>query len=111
MTQTENPATQPQPPSLVKRMVVGYLIGLAAISWFLIGSGGGDPAWGPYWMIRPLVITPLAGATGGLCNYFLLVYRESIGFSKAAAVITSVMVFIVGLWMGVVLGLDTTMWD
>lgn len=33
------------------------------------------------------------------------------GLNKIAATILSVIIFIIGLWMGIVLGLDGTLWD
>jgi hypothetical protein len=48
---------------------------------------------------------------GGLCNYYILSFHKLMGVNKAVAVIVSVIVFVIGLWMGVVLGLDGTMWD
>ena len=110
MTLIRNTASQPQA-SLAKRILVGTGIGLVAISYFLISSGGGDPAWGRFWMIQPLIITPFAGAMGGLCNYIIFKYREQFGVNRVFATILSVLVFIVGLWMGIVLGLNGTMWD
>jgi hypothetical protein len=62
-------------------------------------------------MIRPLIIVPLAGAVGGLCNYFIVHFYSQFGVNKTIAVILSVVVFIIGLWLGTVLGLDGTMWD
>jgi hypothetical protein len=110
MTQASNTTSQPQA-SLGKRMLIGTAIGLIVISYFLISSGGGDPAWGRFWMIQPLIITPFAGAMGGLCNYIIFKYHEQFGVTKVVATVLSVLVYIVGLWMGVVLGLNGTMWD
>ena len=110
MTETSNTTSQPVA-SLAKQMLVGTGIGLAVISFFLITSGGGDPAWGRFWMIQPLIITPFAGAMGGLCNYIIFKYREQFGVNRVVATILSVLVFIVGLWMGIVLGLNGTMWN
>jgi hypothetical protein len=92
-------------------MLLGATIGLMIISLFVFPFDQPDPAWGKFWMIRPLIITPLAGAMGGLCNYFIMNYRFLVGIGKPVAVILSVIVFLVGLWMGVVLGLDGTLWD
>lgn len=111
MTLTNNSTSQFNQGSLVKRMVVGALIGLALISFFLYSAGQGDPAWGKFWMIRPLVIVPLAGAMGGLCNYFIVQFHNRIGVNKIVAIIFSVIIFIIGLWIGSVLGLDGTWWD
>jgi hypothetical protein len=92
-------------------MLVGAAIGLLLISLFLITAGNANPAWPRFWMIRPLIIVPLAGAMGGLCNYFIVQYHDTVGLNKIIAIILSVIVFIIGLWLGTVLGLDGTYWD
>jgi hypothetical protein len=97
--------------SLTKRMIVGYGIGLLVISFFILSADKPDRAWGTFWMIRPLIITPLAGAMGGLCNYLLVGLHDRIGLNKTIGIILSVIIFIIGLWLGIVLGLDGTMWD
>jgi hypothetical protein len=112
MTQKNNLTTQPvHPASLAIRMIVGALIGLLVISFFVFSADEPNPEWGKYWMIRPLIITPPAGAMGGLCNYLLVHFHDKVGIHKAIAMSLSVIVFLVGLWMGIVLGLDGTMWD
>lgn len=108
MRPTNNSTSQPGQASLAKRMVTGAGIGLLLISIFLFSADEPHPAWGKLWMIRPLVIVPLAGAMGGLCNYFILGFH---GINKIAATIISVIIFFVGLWLGFVLGLDGTMWN
>jgi hypothetical protein len=96
--------------SLIKRMVIGGAIGLAAISLFLYG-GDPDPAWSKYWWIRPIVIVPLAGAMGGAFNYLVSRQNFQTIWLKVFAMILSLIVFLVGLWLGTVLGLDGTYWD
>ena len=109
--ENELPKEQMVSPSLGKRMLIGAGIGLLLISLFLSGINDPDPEWGKYWMIRPLIIVPLAGAMGGLCNYFLINYRSSAGLNKILATALSAIIFIIGLWLGFVLGLDGTLWD
>jgi hypothetical protein len=111
MTQSNNSTSQPRQVSLVKRMLVGAGIGLLLISPFLLSDGEPNPEWGKLWMIKPLIIVPLAGAMGGLCNYFIVHFHDQVGLNKTIAIILSVMVFIIGLWLGTVLGLDGTMWN
>jgi len=111
MAQTNNSTSQSGHISLVKRMLVGAGIGLLLISLFLLSAGEPNPEWGKLWMIRPLIIVPLAGAMGGLCNYFIVHINYQVGVNKTIAMILSVIVFIIGLWLGIVLGLDGTMWD
>lgn len=93
------------------RMLAGAGIGLLLISLFVFSVREPNPAWGKLWMIRPFIIVPFAGAMGGLCNFILIHFRHVIGINKIVAVILSVSVFLVGLWMGMVLGLDGTLWD
>lgn len=52
----------------------------------------------------------MAGALGGLINYFLLQYHHRFGVHKAIAIVLSVLIFVVGLWLGFVLGLVGTLW-
>lgn len=111
MTQTNHSTSPPNQASLGKRMLVGSWIGLLLISLFLLSADEPDPTWGKLWMIRPLIIVPLAGAMGGLCNFFIVRFHNQFGVNKAIAMILSVIIFIIGLWMGIVLGLDGTMWN
>ena len=110
MAQTNN-ATQSNKGSLTKRMLVGATIGFLLICLFLSTAGHPNPAWPKLWMIRPLIIVPLAGAMGGLCNYYLVYFHNMMGVNKTIAMILSVVIFIIGLWLGTVLGLDGTYWD
>ncbi len=111
MTQSNNSTSLPHQVSLVKRMLVGAGIGLLLISLFLFSTDEPNPEWGKLWMIRPLIIVPLAGAMGGLCNYFIVHFHSMVGVNKTIAMLLSVIVFIIGLWLGIVLGLDGTMWN
>ncbi|TKC13170.1 potassium transporter KefB [Pedobacter polaris] len=98
------------PVSLAKRMLLGAGIGLALVSLFLIGSRA-EPAWGKLWMIRPLIMVPLAGAGAGLINYMMDDFRAQGGWKKALAIAFTVVAYIIALWLGIVLGLDGTLWD
>jgi hypothetical protein len=99
-----------QPVSLSKSTLIGASIALVAISFFVFG-GEANPLWGKFWKIRPLIITPLAGAAGGAFYYFMDQLRSKGLLNPVIAVILSLVIYIVGLWMGIVLGLDGTMWD
>lgn len=110
MTQPNNSTSQISV-SVTTRMLLGASVGLLLISLFVFGVDDPNPEWGKYWMIKPLIITPLAGAMGGLCNYIIMSYHNQVGLHKIVAIIISALVFIIGLWLGVVLGLNGTMWD
>lgn len=96
--------------SFIKPSLIGAGIGLLVISFFVFGVDEPHPEWGRYWQLRPLIVTPLAGAIGGAFFGFMK-YKSSRGFNRALAIILSIVVFVIGLFMGVVLGLDGTMWD
>ena len=99
------------PTLLFKRMILGGIIGLIVILIFILPVGNPNPDWGKFWMIRPLIITPLAGAMGGLFYSFMDAVRHEGGFKKILANAVSFIVFIIGLWMGIVLGLAGTLWN
>src|SRR5919107_4752694 len=111
MTQKNNLTAQQTKFSVGIPMLIGAVIGLILISLFVFGVDNPKPEWGELWRIRPLIITPLAGAMGGLFFYFMNYLSSRGSINKIFAIILSFVVFIIGLWMGVVLGLDGTMWD
>ncbi len=94
-----------------KPMLIGAAIGLILISLFVFGVDNPNPEWGKLWRIRPLIITSLAGAMGGLFFYFMNYLSLRGSLNKILAIVLGVIVFIIGLWLGVVLGLDGTMWN
>jgi hypothetical protein len=111
MTSKNNFTVQPiNHASLYKRMLIGGAIGLILISLFIFGVET-KPEWGNLWRIRPLIVVPIAGATGGACNYFIVYWSKQKGLSAILAYFVSFVVFTIGLWMGIVLGLDGTLWD
>ena len=110
MTQKNNAITQPiELSDLGKRMLIGATIALILITIFIFPAiREPKPEWENFWMVRPLIIVPLAGATGGACNYFLIHLSR---MNKILAYVLSFFIFIVGLWIGTVLGLDGTLWN
>jgi len=112
MTQDLNLTNNPiQPSALVKRMLIGWSIGLAVILFFVLGVKHPRAEWGNLWMIRPLIITPLAGATGGAVVYFADRLRQQYGWNKVLINTLCGIICFIGLWMGIVLGLVGTLWN
>jgi hypothetical protein len=113
MTQTNNLTSRPiDKTSLTRRVLIGAGIGLVLITFFLSAVREPRLEWGKFWMIRPLIIVPLAGAGGGLGTYFmeyLLGYQG--GWSKIIAILLSIIGFLIALWLGTVLGLAGTLWN
>lgn len=97
--------------SVTKRMLQGAGIAFVLIALFLISAGAGNPDWPRFWMIRPLLIVPLAGALGGVFYFNMDHLRDRGGWRKVLANILSLLVYLVVLWLGTVLGLDGTWWD
>ncbi|GAB3935982.1 potassium transporter KefB [Larkinella terrae] len=100
-----------RPSSLTRRAIIGAGIGLLLIGIFLLGVKNPNPNWPKLWMLRPLVIVPLAGATGGAVYYFLDYLRYQNGWNANLVKTASLLIFLIGLWMGIVLGLDGTLWN
>jgi heme/copper-type cytochrome/quinol oxidase subunit 4 len=94
-----------------KRMFQGAAIGLTVISFFLIGSNDANAQWSTFWVIRPLIIVPVAGALGGVYYYYMDHLRHQGGWKNILAIFLSLIGYVVILWLGIVLGLAGTMWD
>ena len=107
----QNETTQVHSAPLTKRMLQGAGIAFVLISLFLLSAGEPDPNWPKLWMIRPLIIVPIAGAVGGVFYYFMDHLRYQNGWKKLLANILSIIGYIIVLWLGTILGLDGTMWD
>lgn len=100
-----------KPISLTKPVLVGAGIAFILISFFLFGVGEPSPEWGKLWMIKPLIMVPLSGAIGGVFYYFMDHLGNRRRLNKIVAIILSVIVYIIGLWLGTVLGLNGTLWN
>jgi len=112
MTQQNNVTTRPiHPASLGKRMLQGAGIALILISLFLLSGGEPKPEWGKLWMVKPLIMVPVAGALGGIFYYLMDYLRYQGGWKKILAIILSLIGYIFVLWLGTVLGLNGTWWD
>jgi hypothetical protein len=110
LMEQQNDSSSPSQASLTMRMVAGAGIGLFLISLYLLTVVEPDPVWGKFWMLRPLAFMVFAGATGGLCNHLVMQYHRQFGIGKTLALVVRALVFIAGLFMGFVLGLDGTLW-
>ena len=111
MTTSQNLTTQTTPQSILfKRMLIGAGIGLVLISSFLLMAPKGNSEWPEYWFIRPLLSVPYAGAMAGLFYYLMDNLRLQGGWKMIVANTLSVIILIIGLWIGTVLGLAGTMW-
>ena len=111
MNQNNLTTEQSQMASFSNSVLLGAGIGLILISFFLFGAGDPNPEWGRMWMIKPLCMVPIAGAMGGAFYYFMDYLSTRRGLNRTIAVLLSLFVYFIALWMGTVLGLNGTMWD
>ncbi len=110
MAQTNFISRPINPTLLIKRMLLGALIGFILIAAFLLSAGEGKLEWGNYWMIKPILMVPFAGSIGGAFNYFMILHFQH-GWGRIFANVLSLVAFILGVWIGSVLGLNGTYWN
>ncbi|GAA4912036.1 hypothetical protein [Mucilaginibacter defluvii] len=96
---------------MFKPVLIDGLIAFAVIAVFVFGVDNPKPEWGRLWMHKPLILTQLAGAFGGLV--FSLINRlfKSRFTRRIIGIILASVAFIIIHWIGAVLGLNGTMWD
>jgi ABC-type transport system involved in cytochrome c biogenesis permease subunit len=105
MTQAENLRKRPLFTSaLSKRMLIGAMIGLIVVGFFVIGAGAGNPEWPSNWRVKPLLLTPFLGAMTGLCFDMTEPLRQMNGWFGRAFWILSILGYFIGLWLSLVLG-------
>jgi hypothetical protein len=97
--------------SVIIRMLIGAAIGLAIISLFIFQIDDPNPEWGKCWRVKPLIITPLVAAFGFLSFYLKHYINPKTDSGKIVVFLISTFVFVVALWLGIVLGLDGTLWN
>jgi hypothetical protein len=96
---------------LVKFIIIGAGIGLLLTMLFIRTAEAGNPVWPKGWVVRPLLILPLASATGGAFAYYLIQLTTGGGWRRVLAIVLSLVIYLVGLWMGFVIGFDGTLWN
>ncbi len=96
---------------LIKRALIGAIIGLVIILFFVLGADNPKPEWGHYWMVRPIIVTPIIVALAGASTYFLDPMRYAGGARRIIAYILTGLIYLFGLWFGIIAGLGGTLWD
>jgi hypothetical protein len=96
---------------LIKFMIIGTIIGLLLTMLFIRTAEAGNPVWPKGWVIRPLIILPLASAIGSAFAYYLIQLTAQGGWRRVLAIVLSLVIYLVGLWMGFILGFDGTLWN
>jgi ABC-type transport system involved in cytochrome c biogenesis permease subunit len=98
-------------PEWRKHLLIGAGIALLVVCFFVIAAGKGNPAWGDYWRIKPLLLSPFLGAITGLCYDVTAPLRRLDGWLGKLFLALSLLGFFIGQWLSLVLGLNGTMWN
>lgn len=104
----QNTGSTVHPVSLKKRILQGAGIALVLISLFLLSADEPHPGWHELWMLKPLLLVPIAGAMGGLFHCFMDHLRSQSGWIKVIAYNISITGYLFALWVGTILGLNGT---
>ncbi|MCH5600210.1 hypothetical protein [Niabella ginsengisoli] len=97
--------------ALGRRMLIGAVIAFILIALFVSSVDNPNPAWPRLWVLKPLIIVPIAGAMGGAFYHIMDHLRRQMGFNKFITLIISIIGSIIALWLGSVLGLNGTLWN
>ena len=97
--------------SLLRHLISGWAIGISITTLIILSADEHKPEWGNWWMLKPLLITPLAAAAGMLAFYLKRFFRRNSNITRIGVFLTSLLLFLLGLWMGIVLGFDGTLWN
>jgi len=96
---------------IIVAAIIGYCIALICISLLIFSVANPNPVWGKNWFVKPLVITPIVGAIGGISFYIINCISFKNEALKFARIVISILVFLFYLWIGTILGLDGTLWN
>jgi hypothetical protein len=102
---------KPKTRSLLLNALIGFIIGLGCIALIISGVDQPNPEWGRFWMLRPLMVTPLVSGIGGIALLLPDMLGLKTPLKRILALFGGLLVFIIALWMGIVLGLDGTLWN
>ena len=94
-----------------KRILLGAGLAFILITAFLLSIREPNPEWPQLWMVKPLLIVPLAGAMGGVFTLFLDPVRKQGGWKQVAVILLSGLGYLIALWLGTVLGLNGALWN
>jgi hypothetical protein len=97
--------------TILLNVLTGYVVGLGVISLFISAVDHPKPEWGTYWMLRPLIITPLASACGALALLLPDFLKLITPWKRILALLAGLLLFMAAMWTGIILGLDGTLWD
>lgn len=102
---------QVRPAAIAKTMVIGLIFGLAIISLFVFTVSSPKEEWGNNWRMQPLILTPMIVAFGSLAFLANRIFKPQTKTAKTLLLIASIIAFIFSIWIGIVIGLNGTLWN
>ena len=97
-----------EPKSLVLPAILGAIIPAALLLFLIVANSATYAAW----MLVPLLIIPAGGATGGIFFYLMGFHWFPKGTSKLIAILVSLVVYFVVVWLSSVIAFNFTgHWD
>lgn len=97
--------------NLIIMISFGFAVALAFIGFIILSVNEPKPEWGEYWFLKPLIITPIMGAIGGASCYIINTFSIKNSFIKLLRIAISIIIMVFFIWIGIVLGLDGTLWN
>jgi hypothetical protein len=97
--------------SLLLRMFLGWCIGLIIILIFIFDVNEPHPDWGDQWFVKPVLLTPAVTGFGILSFYLIRIVHPTTNVGRALTYLLSSLLFLVSIWLGIVIGLNGTLWN
>lgn len=96
--------------TLIKTLLMSFAIGFFVITMMIFPIQNPKPEWGENWKIKPLIIVPLMSVIGSIPFYFTLIRKFKSSSNKFYSTIAAILLFLICLWLGIILGLNGTLW-
>lgn len=97
--------------TFIKRAIQGAVIALVLITVFILGALTANANIGN-WVFLPMAAVTVGGAFGGAFYCFMGLLRNQGGWKKVFANVTSVLAYIIILYMSLILALNAIgLWD
>ncbi|PRY88915.1 hypothetical protein [Mongoliibacter ruber] len=97
---------------LIQRVLLPTIIGGSLPLAFLLFIILTKEEYFETWMIYPMTIIPLGGALGGAIFFLLVFHRYRVGTKKVFAIIFSIIIYLVSLWISAIIAFNFTgHWD
>ncbi|MDA3614427.1 LrgB family protein [Polluticaenibacter yanchengensis] len=97
--------------TIAKTMLTGLVTGLVIISLFVFTVNNPKPEWGNNWRMQPLLLTPLVVAFGSLVFFANRIFQPQNKTVKTLLLIGSIIAFVFSIWIGIIIGLNGTLWN